>query len=212
MLDKRLTDWDNRTDKILTEHRVLDLRVYAEKSIIGGNLSHNQSSMKCEIHQKLRDALADIERMCVFEFIGHPSRWDPADWELKSHPVYSDDIWREDFPFERVAILVRRLVGMFGEDYAVPLAKAVEDGFQDYLRNERMSVEVPIIMRERIPHSATKRAAAEPAPRGRRGARAARYPGRSGCVMPPLPELPEYSNGMRIEHSRYKSSSVSMKD
>lgn len=203
ILDRRISAWKKRDDKILTEERIAELRVIAEKNLSGASMSHSQRSTKSEIHQKLRDAFADIERMALFEFIGCPSRWDPSDWgERGARLPYSDLIWSEDFPVEGVAVLVRRLISMFGEKYAVPLAYAIEEGYRDHLQDSGISVEVPIIIRASLPPRPKTKDALSTA-RRHGETRSGRYTDGSKSMVP-LPHLPDYKEGVRVQRQAHR--------
>lgn len=203
ILDMRISDWKKRPDRMLTDDRIDALRVIAEKNLSGASMSHNQTEMKSQIHQKLHDAFADIERMALLEFIGRPSRWDPSDWGEKGARLpYSGHIWSEDFPVEGVAVLVRRLISMFGEKYAVPLAYAIEEGYKDYLQDSSISAEVPIVLRASTPpRPKTKDALSTTGRRGK--TRSGRYTSHSKSMVP-LPYLPDYNEGVRVEPQTHR--------
>ena len=195
-LDRRLSKWAERDDKILTTNRIKVLSKIADKNLRGTKLTGPQRTAKYEIHKMLRGALADIERMALLEFIGSPSRWDPSNWgENDAKLPYPDDVWRADLPVGRVAVLVRRLVGMFGEEYAVPLAMAVEEGYRDHQQDDDMSVEVPIILRAFLPHPPETKGGHISNGRDKRAPRTAIFP---------LPDIPEYIDGVRVQRRTHR--------
>ena len=201
-LDRRLSKWAECDDKILTPDRIRVLSRIADKNLRCVKLTGAQRQEKFEIRKKLRGALADIERMALLELMGGPSRWDPSEWgENNTKLPFPDDGWRTDLPVERVVTLVRRLVGMFGEEYAVPLAMAVEDGYRDHQPDDAcMSVEVPIILRELLPHPPETRGRNLTSGQDKKAPLRPRYTGGSKSPMGPLPDIPEYIDGVRVQH------------
>jgi len=205
-LDIRLSKWANRDHIVLTPTQIKILSKIADKNLRGVKLTGAQRTAKSEIHMQLRGSLADIELMVLLEFIGSPSRWDPSNWrEVEAKLPYPDQVWREDLPVERVAVLVRRLVGMFGEEYAVPLAKAVEDGYRDHQPDDAcMSVEVPIILRGLLPRPPETQGEHVSIGRDKKASRTARFIGGSKMPIGPLPDIPEYIDGVRVQRHAHK--------
>jgi uncharacterized protein YbaA (DUF1428 family) len=137
-LDKMLENWKNEIDagfSVLTSYDIDFLRILAEKNarLLSNKqgLSDPQKSMKTEIHQRLRNAFFDIDRMITCGFIGISDIWNPA-WygHKKVKYPYDVDTWREDFPVAKVTEFVKCLVRMYGDDYAVPIAEAIKQGLQ----------------------------------------------------------------------------------
>jgi hypothetical protein len=148
---------------ILTPEQIDFLRIFAEKNINGMSLIPNQREMKSQIHQKVGYALRDIRLLIKCGFIGARSEWDPGgfihdhvnarlkDKKAQSRPKqtlpYSINTWKEDVSVGTLADIVRTFVEMFGDEYAVPLARSIELGLQEREDVSRVKVEVPIIRR-----------------------------------------------------------------
>jgi len=149
-LDYDIKRWKKCKDTILTNDNVDMLRLLAEKNIKGGNLSQNQREMKKDIHQNLRNAFFDIDRLITIGFMGKSYVFDPANYTypmVKSKNVYDQEkIWKQDFPIEKVGHFIKALVEMFGDEYAIPLASAIEDGLIEN-QSGQFEIEVPIIKR-----------------------------------------------------------------
>ncbi len=74
----------------------------------------------------------------------------------KINPPFRMETWKEDLPAIYLERIVRGFVEMFGDEYAIPIAKAIEKGLKTY--NDRMEltknywtntgIEVPIIRRK----------------------------------------------------------------
>jgi hypothetical protein len=200
-LDRLLSQWARSEDKVITYEELRVLLKIADKNLRHHKMTGAQRNAKSQLHKRICGALADIERMVLLEFIGSPSRWDPADWgEEDGKPPYPDEVWRSDLPIGRLAVIVRRLVGMFGEDYAVPLANALEEGYRDHLQDEEITVEVPIVLRAN-PLSAAKSGADEISEGRNRGRHTARFIP-SSKSMHALPEIPAYIDGTKVPERR----------
>ena len=148
-LDRMLEDWKKDMDaglSVLTPDDIGFLRTLAEKNARflsnKQGLSDPQRSMKKEIHQKLRNAFFDVDRMITCGFIGLSEIWNPA-WygHKKVKYPYDVDTWREDFPVTKVTEFVKCLVRMYGDDYAVPIAEAIKQGLQSRDRFYKMHLE-----------------------------------------------------------------------
>ena len=86
---------------------------------------------------------------------GKPLDLRPPRMREKMNPPFKMETWKEDVPSTYLERIVGGFVEMFGDEYAIPLAKAIEKGLKRY--NDRMelmngywtnmSIEVPIIRR-----------------------------------------------------------------
>ncbi|MGD0057647.1 MAG: hypothetical protein ABSB83_07395 [Methanomassiliicoccales archaeon] len=160
-LDDMLDIWKKDKDKefsILTSENLDFLRILAERNAwFSSNkqgLSPAQKSMKTEIHQKLRNAFFDIDRMISLGFMGISDNWNPFFYGNKKENRYPYDFetWHEDFPVTKVTEFVKCLVTMYGDEYAVPIAEAVKQGLQsgEVLGGQTsVEVDVPVIRRYR---------------------------------------------------------------
>lgn len=150
-LDIKLSEWANVKDRILTEAQILSLGQIAEHNLLDTRLTHNQAQMKVEIHQTLRDALSDIDRMISRGFMGRYSQWNPSQYWGKDVNPFDPAIWKKDFPIERVANFVRCLVNMYGDEYAYGLVKAIEEGLAN--RTENLNYEVQVRLTKYVKES-----------------------------------------------------------
>jgi hypothetical protein len=148
---------------ILTSEQIDFLATYAENSLIEKSLNPNQREMKSQIHQKVGYALRDIRLLIKCGFIGARSEWDPSgfiyDYVYKRKNAdtapprpkpclpYSVNTWKQDVSVGTLADIVRTFVEMYGDEYAVPLARSIELGLQENEDPLRVKVEVPIIRR-----------------------------------------------------------------
>jgi len=153
-LDEWIEKWSKHKHKILTAEQIERLRDLAKKNAEGNSVSPAVRKTKQYIHEKLRDAMSDIAVMTELGFIGGPmsraSLWDPHTYneKAKSRLVYDPDkFWREDFPAKDVAVFIMALVEMFGDEYAIPLVGAIEDGLS--MRDKfECEIQVSVVRRD----------------------------------------------------------------
>jgi len=127
---------------ILTQDEINFLLVLHEKSLRRPQgLTDAQRGMKAEVSHRVGRAIRDIILLIKLGFIR-------ADDRLNSKPAFKVDTWKDEIPAEYLAAIVETMVQMFGDEYALPLAKAIEEGL---LYNSRGvdSVEVPVIRKKR---------------------------------------------------------------
>lgn len=73
--------------------------------------------VKSEFHLSLKNAFEDIYRAVEWDII---SDFSP----------YKKDTWKEDFPAFYVAEFTKRLVQLYGDEYAIPIVQAIREGLQ----------------------------------------------------------------------------------
>lgn len=166
-LEKELQEWKSKKRGLLTTHEIEFLYVLAEKHFTGRRLNPSQRVDKSFIHDKVGYGVRDISYLVSLGFIGWDSRWDPLGicicdsyrqnprLDEPINPPYKMDIWKKEISSDRLARIVEKFVDMYGEEYAIPLAKAIERGLKRHTdRSEILgnhwnntSVEVPIIKR-----------------------------------------------------------------
>ncbi|MHA1290971.1 MAG: hypothetical protein ACTSPB_26620, partial [Candidatus Thorarchaeota archaeon] len=138
ILDSDFNIWMDECEAgntILTKGEIEGLRILAEKNLRfqsrKQDLNPAQRKQKECVHRKMRNALADLNRMVDNGFIGADSYWNPSAYNpnLDSLP-YKIEIWHEDFPVHSVGNFVRALVEMFGDEYAIPIAQGIEEGLR----------------------------------------------------------------------------------
>jgi len=153
--DKYIETWleDQRHGRsTLTEDRIQFLGLLAEKNLKylsnKQNLSDSQRQMKTNMHEWMRNSILDLNRLVTYGFIGSESYWDPESWGGKSSPPFDPEILRGCFPSFDMATLIEALVGLYGDDYAIPIANGIEKGLRKRMGwNSSFEVEVPVIRR-----------------------------------------------------------------
>jgi hypothetical protein len=163
-LDDFLQCWEElrkKTPGALTSHEIESLKVIAEKHLYNRQLTGAQRETKSQIHKRIGAAFRDIWMLMRCDFMGSSSRWDPTGWkgwqrasrmEALKHMVnpktnlpYDLETWKKDVPILVLVDIVRTFVEMYGDEYAAPLAKAIECGLQVHDTPKQVIVEVPII-------------------------------------------------------------------
>ena len=78
------------------------------------------------------------------DLMGPSSKFNP--WlpgsTTKSKLPFKMETWAEEITAERLCKLVQMMVKMYGDKYAYPLAKAIEDGLRGRQENYDFTVEV----------------------------------------------------------------------
>ncbi|MHA1286830.1 MAG: hypothetical protein ACTSPB_05430 [Candidatus Thorarchaeota archaeon] len=152
-LDTIFKDWMNefeRGNTILTKGEIEGLYTLAEKNFKflsrKQGLNDNQRKTKEYVHKKMGNAILDLSRMATYGFIGTYTEWNPNAYNpnLDSLP-YKIETWHDEFPVYHVSNFIRALVMMFGDEYALPIAEAIERGLKGRPENINHSIEVPII-------------------------------------------------------------------
>jgi len=145
-LDNFLETWTESKPKVLTSTDIAELGTFVRKNMLGQSLNDRERKMKSYIHLKLAGALADIERMIDYGFIGkNPTRWNPKHEDYKKgkdRDIWNINTWSEDFPIKRVCKLVNCLAEIYGDSYAIPLLTAIQDGLGKRPENYELVVEV----------------------------------------------------------------------
>ena len=147
-LDTFLEDWKKEPKGFLTRDQIDFLGRLANKTVYREQLTAAQRQTKSEIHKNLGHAVRDINRMIRHGFVGSSSEWDP--WQLddgKHELPYKMEKWKEDVPVEALVEIIFSFVGMYGDEYAIPIAKAIEDGLRKREQFEKHEIEVPVIRR-----------------------------------------------------------------
>jgi hypothetical protein len=153
-IEQVLDEW-KREPRILTNEQIDFLKVLADKNIRNlsnkQELTDNQRGMKTNVHHKLRDGFSDIDRMINLGFIGERDLLSPLFYgrsKTNRYP-YDKDTWREDFPVQKVCNFIERLVKLYGDDYALPIANAIRIGLESRENVNNTLVDVPILRRSR---------------------------------------------------------------
>jgi hypothetical protein len=60
---------------------------------------------------------------------------------------YAIDTWKDEVSVGTLADIVRTFVEMYGDAYAVPLARSIELGLQEREDLSKVKIEVPVIRR-----------------------------------------------------------------
>jgi hypothetical protein len=159
---REVGDLPNNKRGFLTPQQIDFLTTFARKNIDQMSLSPNQREMKSQIHQKVGHALRDVRLLIRCGFIGARSEWDPGGFiydhvsarlkdERASRPKqvlpYAIDTWKEEVSVGTLADIVRTFVEMYGDEYAVPMARSIELGLQEREDLSKVKVEVPVIRR-----------------------------------------------------------------
>lgn len=138
----------------LTEDRIGFLGILAEKNLKflsnKQNLTDPQRQMKTNLHEWMRNSVLDLSRMAKYGFIGPDSLWDPGCWGQKSNLPFDPKVMKELFSPYDIANFIEALVGMYGDEFAIPIANGIEKGL---IKREGLGssfdVEVPVIRKAR---------------------------------------------------------------
>jgi len=139
---------DNRSN--FTEDQIKFLGILAEKNLkyLSNKqaLTDPQRQMKTSIHKYMRNTVLDLSRMVNYGFIGPESYWNPISWGGKDSPPFDDKVIKNCFPSYDISILIEALVGMFGDEYAIPIANGIEKGLRKSEGwDTSYEIEVPVI-------------------------------------------------------------------
>jgi hypothetical protein len=156
--DKRITDWlsaEAEGETLLTEDQIKFLGVLAEKNLKNEldrqGLTNDEQKMKEYVRRKMRNAISDLGRLVRYSFIGAYSYWDPnvLDTNANRRLPFDPNLLKEDFPISSVADFIGAIVGMYGDEYAVPIAEAVKQGLQSREKggDPAVEVDVPVMRR-----------------------------------------------------------------
>lgn len=141
--DRYIAEWKEaktRNESTLSLHQIEFLGRLAEMNLrnIDGKagLTNNDSKEKGYIRATLRGAIADLDRMASHGFIGATGPtahfWNPCSYNNSvNRPLFDPDKLKEDLPVHKIASFVEALVGMYGDEYAIPLANAIRKGLVD---------------------------------------------------------------------------------
>lgn len=141
-----MRDWESLDVKnrgIITVSQIPFLLTLREKSLRGGSLGPAQRTMKSEIHQEVGRAIRDIIILINLGFIRPDNR-------QGIKPDFKESMWKEEIPSNRLSVIVQTMVEMFGEEYAIPLARAIEEGLRKKYGNKD-HIEVPVIRKAYAP-------------------------------------------------------------
>jgi hypothetical protein len=149
----------------LTPEQLDFLTTLAQKNIDQMPLSADELVMRSQIHEMVGYVLRDVRLLIRCGFIGARSEWDPSGFihdhvyarvndKAPSRPKktlpYPIDTWREGVSIGTLADIVRTFVEMYGDEYAVPLARSIELGLQEREDRSKVTVEVPVIRRAKM--------------------------------------------------------------
>jgi hypothetical protein len=149
----------------LTSEQLDFLTTLAKKNIDQLPLSADEMEARSHIHQKVGYVLRDVRLLIRCGFIGARSEWDPGGFihdhiaarvngKEPSRPErtlpYVIDTWKEDVSVGTLADIVRTFVEMYGDEYAVPLARSIELGLQEREDRTKVTVEVPVVRRAKV--------------------------------------------------------------
>ena len=152
-LAQQLEVWKSESRILITSDQIEFLRDLANKHLMGQQLNTNQRVMKTRIHMAVGSGMDDIARLISLGFIGISSKFDPlgpvpdkpfpmTSEELRLHqyrrprmmekidPPFKVDTWRKEVPVSCLETIVECFVEMYGEEYAIPLARAIEKGLK----------------------------------------------------------------------------------
>jgi hypothetical protein len=149
----------------LTPEQLDFLTTFAQKNIDQMPLSADELEMRSQIHEMVGYVLRDVRLLIRCGFIGARSEWDPGGFihdhvsarvndKAPSRPEkklpYPIDTWKEDVSVGTLADIVRTFVEMYGDEYAVPLARSIELGLQEREDRSKVKVDVPVIRRSNM--------------------------------------------------------------
>jgi|WetSurMetagenome_2_1015567.scaffolds.fasta_scaffold74737_3 hypothetical protein len=134
----------------LTGDRIEFLGTLAEKNLKfqsnKQNLSDPQRQMKTSMHEWMRNVILDLSRMANYDFIGPDSRWNPDCWGGKSNLPFDPKIMKEFFSAHDIANFIEAVVGMYGDEFAIPIANGIEKGLSKHEGwDSKFDIEVPVI-------------------------------------------------------------------
>ncbi len=154
--NREMEEWARLPDTkrgILSEEQIRLLPKLMENALSGtpSNLSPSQRTQKVEIHYRVGRAVRDLTIMVQQGIVR-------ADDRILTRPLFKVETWREEIPVNSLSVIVEMMVRMFGYEYAVPLARAIEEGLTKASDMDE-TIEVPIIRRLNAPRTHQKKVA-----------------------------------------------------
>jgi len=135
--------------RLFTNDQISKLGSAAMKNFEGEALTRTEITAKHEISEGISNALSDINQIVRLEMFDPMTEWRPVKYDRpRQHMVFSTATVANTFRLNDLLPLVRVLVKVFGEYYAIPLANAIRLGLQDGEASfSNLEVDVPIIKR-----------------------------------------------------------------
>ena len=118
---------------LLTKSEIRIFYTLGEKRFTHESLSTADRKTKSEAKISMRNAFVDIVQVM--------ETWVHLDSPDDEPGIYSAEEWKEIIPVHNIALFVKGLVRRMGDDYALPIAKAIEAGFTEY---EGLRIGVPL--------------------------------------------------------------------
>ena len=161
--DRIVAEWlEAKRDEnaLLSTEQIEFLGLLAEKNL--KNLSNKQGltlsqrKIPGNIRRTLRNAVFDLERMGKYGFLGvgedsSESIWNPKTLgSSKDREMFKKELLKKDFPVRSVSTFVECLVRLYGDEYAIPLAFAIQAGLTAREPWESdFEVDVPVLRRSK---------------------------------------------------------------
>jgi len=147
LLRINLNNWARNKNKVLSRDQKRFLIKAAYKKMANKKLTHSESQMKVEIHNTIGAAFQDIQMMVHADFIGANENYSLQGRGVKPKQIFPPEMWRKEIQVDMVKDLIRCLAAMYGDEYAIPMARAIRDGLADREGQKNIEVDVPIIRR-----------------------------------------------------------------
>ena len=135
-LDNSFDDKARNRHYLLTKSEIKVFYILGEKRFTHEPLSIAERKTKSEAKLSMQNGFADIVQVL--------ETWLYLDSPGDQAGIYSADEWREIIPLQNIALLVKGLVKRMGDDYALPLAKAIEVGFTEYEEGQNRNTVVKV--------------------------------------------------------------------
>jgi hypothetical protein len=140
-----LYSWKGKKERsryyLLTKSEIDNFNILCRKGFTGENLTDSERRSKSDAKGSMKFAIDDIAQLMRMHY--------PQPYPNDLLGPYSDDEWRDILQLDNISLIVRELVGRFGENYALRLANELTLGLKQYeSRHGRIiEVDIPIIKR-----------------------------------------------------------------